>query len=174
MKRGYAYSISTSKVFFYIVIAMFAIAISCCKAPQTIIKTQVKDSIVTQVKTVVKDSLIFLPGDSVTLVDTLPCPELKQSATADKGSIKTSYNISNGKLTINCKTDSLLKRISWLENQYYSTKTHQIKEVIEVPVDKPVPYIPKWVWFSLLLNLLVLLYLLWRFKNSFSFFKSNN
>lgn len=144
--------------------ACFLFLSSCSKKLQPTVETIYKDSIVEKKVVRVRDSVVFLPSDSVIIHDTIPCPiDYHQEDSSSK--TKITVDIKKGKLTAKCQTDSLQQRIHWLENEYlkekYSLKTHVETKYIEVP--KPVKYTPKWHWY---VHWLFLLWLIWNYRIS--------
>ena len=135
-------------------ILIFVIALVACgrKIVPVSVKTETerKDSVHTEIKYVLKDTTIILPGDSVTLHDTVDCPGLtyQKDAVSSSGRLTASVRINNGILEVNCKEDSLKKRIQWLEMQLILEKYSQLKitKEIPIPVEVEEPYVPKWVW----------------------------
>jgi hypothetical protein len=89
---------------------------------------QVKDS--TVVKYYYRDSIITLKGDTVQIKTTVPCPEAKWSAQAKSGRTVLVASLKNGELSIDCKQDSLLLRISLLEKELARTTN----TIVHVPV----------------------------------------
>lgn len=112
---------------------------------------------------VTKDSIIYkdvieyvsvrdtIPGDSVILRDTIPCAEaeIHKEVKSSSGRTKVKVDISKGKVSIDCKTDSLIRvndslavKIRTLEKYRTETKT------IQVPVIKY--RTPTWCWVLLI------------------------
>ncbi|THU36907.1 hypothetical protein FAM09_18260 [Niastella caeni] len=102
-----------------------------CKTPKPVI-AQVNDS--TVVKYFYRDSIIALPGDTVQIRTTVPCPEAKWQGQAKSGRSSLVASLKNGELSIDCKQDSLLLRISLLEKEL-ERKTNTI---VHVPVPREV------------------------------------
>ena len=125
------------------------LASSCSKKLQPTIETVYRDSIIERKVIVPKDTTIYIAGDSVSIHDTLPCPDYEAKETSKTGKLTASVSIKNGKLTATCKQDSLQKRITWLEaeltKERYSLKT--TTKTVYVPVDVPTPYTPRWHWY---------------------------
>lgn len=120
-------------------------------------KTVVKDSISYVEQVVQKDSIIYIPGTSVTVEVPVPCPDVtvfkKDSSKGAGPKTRVSLSISKGIATANCDTDSLLARISWLERHSASFKQQSQQQIITVPGDKVyLPYIPKWIWYCIALS----------------------
>lgn len=128
---------------FFILLFLMVFMISCktAKPPgKQVTETE-------NVTYVIKDSIIREPGDTVKLVTKIPCPDADWQGETKGSKTKLTASLKNGTLQINCETDSLMKRIQWLEKN-----TERIKEVtIFQEVKVPDPYIPKWVWYTLLL-----------------------
>ncbi len=137
---------------FYIVLLIGLLA-SCSKRLTPGVNTVIKEVITVDTVYVPKDSLIILPGDSVYLVDEIPCPELDyfKEKTSKSGKVKTTVTISKGTLTVDCKTDSLQARIKWLEAQVKQVSVKEITTTITLP---PKRFIPKWVWWLLGINII--------------------
>lgn len=129
------------------------------------IKTEIKENVVEKIVYVKKDSLVKMPGDSVKIHDTVTCPGVvyHKEATSKSGSTKTTVDLRNGELNVDCKTDSLTARIHWLEANGTKVITKTATTTITPPAEK---YIPKWVWWMVAI---VTLYvsarvLIWRYK----------
>ena len=130
-------------------LVVFLVVLSgCSKKMLPGINTVTKDSVTTIIKYVPKDSLIFLPGDTVEISEVIPCPDVEwqQTNTSESGKTKVTAKISKGVLTVNCATDSLQKRITWLEKELSTTRAKETTTTITLP---PKRYIPKWVWWML-------------------------
>lgn len=132
--------------------------VGCSKKIQPTIVTLERET----VKVITKDSLIKLPADSVIVHEAIPCPEVifEKTQKSESKKLTVTAKIAKGTLTIDCKTDSLLQRIKWLEQQKEKVKEVTVKETI---VKR---YIPKWVWWLILINALYLSVrvLAWRFR----------
>lgn len=102
-----------------------------CRASRPLID-QVKDS--TVVKYYYRDTLITLPGDTVQIRTTVPCPEAKWKAQAKSSRSVLVASLENGQLSIDCKQDSLLLRISLLEKELERTTN----TIVHVPVPREV------------------------------------
>ncbi|MDI3320009.1 hypothetical protein [Pinibacter soli] len=118
--------------------------------------------IITKDSIVLKDSPIYLriyvpvPGDSVTMHDTFPCPDMiyhKEFKSASGRTIGI-VNVKQGQLIVSCKTDSLNRIIDSLVHlqtkEVYKTET----KIVEKPVVKY--RMPGWCWW-LIIALLVCL-----------------
>ncbi|MCX6210138.1 MAG: hypothetical protein NTZ59_11755 [Bacteroidetes bacterium] len=147
--------------FLYILILVAATSCSKKMLPS---ETIVKDSTATSIVYIPKDSIIKIAGDSVTIHDTIPCPDAvyHKQVTSNKGTLKATVDINKGKLNIDCKQDSLQQRISWFEKEVERLKNHFEYKQIPVPTPVPTPYIPKWVWYLTAINLLSLV---WKYRS---------
>ena len=138
---------------------LFAISVlfvlaSCGRltVPQQVIKTVTRDSVVTNTVYLPKDSIIYLPGDTLEIYEAIPCPEvdLSREVRSTKTSMTASVKIKNGQLSVECKTDSLMERIAWLEKQVEKASFSVKETTIEVPVEVIKNKVPKWCWWLLL------------------------
>lgn len=148
-------------------------------------KVEIKDSVSVTKTATKKDSVINIPASSATAKTTIDSllKVIGELQTADTGKShaiaadstkKVVTEVTNGKTTatlsvdkkgnlyVDCKTDSLQQRISWLEWELSIQKFTSKKETVQVPVEVPKPFIPGFVWWSLAINA-VLAYLV--FKN---------
>lgn len=66
---------------------------------------QVKDSLIIQIDTIWKDSIVTIPSDSVILTDSVPCPDYEKEINGLRSKIKVL--IKKGKLTATCTCDSI-------------------------------------------------------------------
>lgn len=150
------------KLFIY----FFAIAFftSCVTQKRCLLKFPpqiiTKDSTVVKDSTIYRDTTITIPGDSTTIHDSLPCPDVKyhKEAKSKSGRTTATVDINNGKLTINCKTDSLLHRIDSLKTHIRSLERYRSEiKLVPVPEDKT----PTWCWWLLGANVLLIV---WRIR----------
>jgi hypothetical protein len=131
------------------VIVVMALLFGCRTAKPVV--DQVKDS--TVVKYYYRDSIINLPGDTVKITTTVPCPEAKWQAQAKSGRTVLVASLKNGELSIDCKQDSLLLRISLLEKEL----ERNTSTIVHVPVPQEViRYRTPW-WAKITLALSVIL-----------------
>lgn len=122
-----------------------------------------KDSVITKDSIIYKSVKVSIPGDSVTLHDTIPCPEanLHKEQKSKSGRTTATLDIKNGNVTVKCHEDSLtctidsLKEIIRIKESYHA----QVKTV-DKPVVKKVT--PTWCW---ILLVAVIAYLVFLFKN---------
>lgn len=112
------------------VLIMMALLFSC--KTNKPVANEVKDS--TVIKYSYRDTIITLPGDTVQIIATVPCPEAKWQAQAKSGKSVLVASLKNGELQIDCKQDSLTLRISLLEKEL-ERKTNTI---VHVPVPQEV------------------------------------
>ena len=127
MKKANAIFITISAVY---AIIMLALLFGCSSSKPVV--DQIKDS--TIVKYYYRDSIITLPGDTVQIIASVPCPEAKWQAQAKNGRTMLVASLKNGELSIDCKHDSLQLRISLLEKEL-ERKTNTI---VRVPVPQEV------------------------------------
>jgi uncharacterized membrane protein (UPF0136 family) len=138
-----------------IIFASSALLTSCSRKtlPGTTTVITKTDSIVETKTAIQKDTVIIIQADSVTIHDTIPCPDViyHKEAYSDGGNIKATVDINKGRLTVDCKTDSLVQQISWLEWQLKSERWVNENKTVEKPfeVKVPTPYIPKVFWYVL-------------------------
>lgn len=128
---------------------MLVLACSACRTTRFLPgETIIKDSVVYKDTTVfVKIPPIVIPGEKVTLHDSVPCPDLqwRGNAKSNSGHITIDAQINNGHIDIRCKTDSLvheidsLKALVKVKEGYRSTVVTKILPVKEW-------YIPWWFW----------------------------
>lgn len=105
-----------------------------------------KDSVILKDTTIYVKQTIVIPGDSVLITDSIPCPDVEYHKEAKSSSGKTTakVDISKGKLTVDCKVDSLNKIIDSLKVQLQTKETYHAETKL---VEKPVEKTPAWVWF---------------------------
>lgn len=116
------------------------------------VNTVIKETITTDTVYVPKEKIVTIPGDSVKIHDTIPCPGLvyHKEVTSKSGNVKATVDINKGNLQVDCKTDSLVQRIQWLEAH---SKQVIDKETTITITPAPKRWIPKWVWWLLALNI---------------------
>lgn len=155
-----------------VILFLFASA-SCSKKmlPQGGEKIMMQDSVHEHTTVIYKDTSIFIPGQSITVVDSIPCPEAILHTVKKDGRLTAKINISNGKIEVNCNQDSLLKVISFLESKVTTLqKIHTTETTKGVPVEVTRYRVPKWVWWLMGANVL---YITWYFrKGIFSIIQS--
>jgi hypothetical protein len=125
-----------------------------------------KDSIVVKDTTIYRDTTITLPGDTLEIYEAIPCPDVKinKIVKSKNGKKTATVNISNGKLQVECKTDSLQVVIQNLETKISTLEKYRTEtKVIQAPAPPPkIKYkVPKWCWWLLLANIG---YLCWRLR----------
>lgn len=111
--------------------------------------------IVTKDSIVIKDTTVYItlrdtiPGDSVLLHDSIPCPDVQYHKEVKSPSGRTSakVDINKGKLTVDCKTDSLNRVIDSLIKLKSAQTYHSEVTTVEVPVVKYKT--PVWAWIML-------------------------
>ncbi len=135
------------------ILSLIILTASCSKRLLPSVETVTKETITTDTVYVPKEKIITIPGDSVLIHDSIDCPDLvyHKDAVSKSGNVKASVNISKGSLQVDCKTDSLLQRIAWLEAH---SKQVTVKEKTITITPPPKRWIPKWVWWLLGLNII--------------------
>jgi hypothetical protein len=95
---------------------------------------KVKDSI--HVERIVRDSLVYRdsiikePGEIITIVDSVPCPDMKYEKKGKKGSIKV--EIKDSVMTAECIIDTTEIAVDWIEHHkkevssYFRSQVHQV------------------------------------------------
>lgn len=125
-----------------------------------------KDSIVIKDSTIYRDTTITIPGDSVQIHDSIPCPDVlyHKEAKSKTGRTTAVIDINKGKLTVNCKTDSLQHRIDSLQTKIRSLEKYHT-EVKMIPGAERIKYkVPLWCWVLLCANLI---FIAWRLRKPF-------
>jgi hypothetical protein len=126
---------------------MLALACSACRTPRDLPGgTIIKDSVVYKDTTVfVKIPPIVIPGEKVTLHDSVPCPDVQWKAKNESGRTTIDAEINNGYINISCKTDSLVHEIDSLKALIKVKEGYRSTVVTNVVTVKDW-YIPRWVW----------------------------
>lgn len=117
----------------------------------------ITDSVHTQVEVRYRDTTIILPGDTVHILETLPCPPTAKAsgiATGKAGRVKLTWQLKGGQLLMECQADSLVKVIAGLRDSLVVTnrKTSTVQQV-PVRVEVVKHKVPSWVWWLIGLNL---------------------
>ena len=116
-----------------------------------------KDSVAHSVVVTVHDTAVVVKADSVHLHDTVPCPEVDYFKEVTHNNVRATVSLRHGQLDVNCKADSLQKRITWLQNELITQTYKNLKNVRTFIKPYPVEVIktrlPKWVWWYVCLTL---------------------
>ena len=156
-------------ILFIIIAASFTSCISQKKCndrypPQII----TKDSVVEREVVTYRDTTITVPGDSVKIHDTIPCPDVvyHKEVKSKSGRTTAKVDINKGTLTVECKTDSLQRVIDSLASVI---KTKEVYKTTTVIKEKPVTKyrIPKWCWWYIGITLG---YFVWTFRSPITAF----
>jgi hypothetical protein len=118
----------------------------------------------TNTKEILRDTSIYIPGDTVKIIDTIPCPELiNKSIIKKSGRATVKFNIKDNKITAEALCDSLEKVIQLKDKEITILKDRKEIQII------PKEYIPKYFLYSgILLPIVLLLYfIIKRFNNGF-------
>jgi hypothetical protein len=143
------------------------LTLSCHRNTMPQVITVVKDSTITKLVPVVRDTTVYLPGDTLMYYDTLPCPEAQIKAAVKGKQNRLDINLYKGILSVNCHTDSFRLRIQYLEMQLTKERYLNESKTVQVPVDVPVrvPFIPKIIWIILAISVLLNI---WAYRDVFA------
>lgn len=102
-----------------------------------------KDSVVFKDTTIYVKQKIFIPGDTVSFTDTIPCPDVQYHKVVKSTSGRTTakVDIEKGKLSVDCQVDSLNKVIDSLKVQLQMKESYHSEVKV---VEKPTYKIPAW------------------------------
>lgn len=112
-----------------------------------------KDSIVEKENITYRDTTIVVPGDSVQIHDSIPCPDVvyHKTITSKIGKTKASVHINKGRLDVDCKTDSLRAVVDSLVTISKTKELHRTETIIHnVPVIKY--RVPQWCWWYIVVT----------------------
>jgi len=98
---------------------------------------------------VLKDTTVFIPGDTVRLETAVPCPDVSWHTEAKGSKSKIKASVTKGKLIVECFTDSLTHRIQLLEKQLERTYKTETAKTITAPIQYQTP---KWVWWIIIIE----------------------
>ena len=70
-------------------------------------ETIIKDSVSVVIRDSISTDTIFLPGESILIHDTIPCPDVEYHREVRSNNTIATVHISKGVITVECKTDSL-------------------------------------------------------------------
>lgn len=109
-----------------------------------------KDSIVLKDTTIYVPVKYTVPGDSVIIKDSIPCPDVqyKKEIKSGSGRTRVEIEISRGKLKVDCKVDSLNNVIDSLAVKLKTMESYKSEvKIVEKPVIRKV--VPLWCWILL-------------------------
>jgi len=137
---------------------IFLLFASCKVKKPIVITNTIRDTIhitkIQKIRVPVKSTItIEKPCDSLNILR-----DFKRTFKSEKVFVQVSSN--EGRIEVEINIDSL--KTEWIKT--YEGKTNII--VKEIPVDKPVPFIPKWVWW---ISGGFILSLVWNFKKFIPF-----
>lgn len=148
-----------------LVVILFVFVNAACNKkmlPQAGEKVMTQDSVHEHTTIVYKDTSILIPGKTITVVDSIPCPEAILHTEKREGGLLAKVNISNGKVEVDCNQDSLLQVVRFLESKITTLqKFHTQEKIKEVPVEVTRYKVQKWVWWLIGVNVL---YITWYFR----------
>ena len=136
----------------WIVTILLISAIACTRKVYLPGQIIVKDSLQFDSIIVTKDSLITVPGATVTITDTVPCDtsllfHLQQKRNGATIIVKGKGN----KITATCECDSLKILVQNLRRELIRQTNFKNRTEVKIEqVPKPVKHIPKWVYAVLL------------------------
>jgi hypothetical protein len=152
--------------------AVILFVTGCCKPCIQTSTSNQKDSVRTEVKTEViekvKDTVIYIPGDSSLIEALLECDslrnvQLKSIVTIEPGkTIKPTVSLKNNVASFQCKVDSAAIAVLYIErflsrdSSAYNYHSNNVLTVIE----KRVNYVTGWQWFQIWFGRIVLIILL--------------
>jgi hypothetical protein len=114
----------------------------------------VSDSVRVEYK--VKDTTIYLPGDTVSISSAVPCPDAVWSGEAMGTRVSLKATLQNGNLKVSCKTDSLVHRITYLEKELAHKSTVRVPVAVPVIQHRP----PWWAKLTLIISLVSIGYII--------------
>jgi hypothetical protein len=150
----------------FLCIAMITFASGCSRSIIPTSTVDRSDSTYETIKYVRKDSIIRTPGDTVKIKgDPIPCPDAQYHKTvqSNTGRTKMTVDVNNGVLSADCNTDSLERKIEWLEAEKTKVRELKITTTITHP---PIIKTPKWCWWLVIIAAayLGLRVVIWRYK----------
>lgn len=134
---------------------------SCSRNMLPTVQTVIKDSIVQTEHTVHTRDTMYLPGDSVEISVAVPCPDATINQVVKSGKTTLRAKLENGRLTVDCKTDSLQQIIDSLTILKNKEITKTITTTVNVPVEVVKYKVPTWCWWLLGFNVLSII---WRYR----------
>lgn len=151
---------------FLIILSCICAAASCKPLQEsTETKTEDKQQTVDSVRVVEKLRYVPVPvkGDSVKISVPVPCPDsAKSSGEVNNGRTRLTYNLQNGRLSVDCKTDSLLLEI-WardteverlrIDNRSLQTEKQQVKVITQTVTKYRTPL---WAWLTMAALLIII------------------
>ena len=148
-----------------ILIAVFLLSFCSCISQRKCAERyppQEKDSVIEKETIVYRDTTITLPGDSVQIFDTIPCPDVlyNKTVTSSGGRTTATVSLKNGRLQVDCKADSMQLVIDSLATVIKQKEHYQVRTVtVTKTITKEV--VPAWCWWMLAAGIA---YLIFRFK----------
>lgn len=140
---------------FKILLIIIFVSIHGCKPKEVVVTQTLSDTLIVH-----KTEALQLPTISKLIINE-PC-----DSTGILNDFKQSYVTENVKIDISSVDGNIVAEINIDSIKQTAVKEYRkgVKEtVIEIEVDKPVPYIPRFVWISLGANILLILYVFRRF-----------
>jgi hypothetical protein len=107
------------------------------------------------------DTVVTAAKDSATIHDTIPCPLMNLDYSVYSGRADLTVKAHGGVLDVTCSSDSLRQVIQVMSQkmtELRQEKSDSVTTVIQT-VDVPVTHYPALLWYSLGLNILLLIVL---------------
>lgn len=136
-----------------ITILFFSFTIIACSRKQypQFLVTKVKDTTITHIQ--YKDTVVRIAAKSVVVTKELTgdCPDF--DTTVKKGNTTINVSKKGNQLHVACKEDSLRLIIAGLNKEVFQLRG--VTNEVPVPIYQDKPYIPKWMWYALGVQLLL-------------------
>lgn len=123
----------------------------------------IHDSITTETVVDYRDTIIHIPGKYITVTEYIKDTVTLIDTVISKDNTHLSLLFHNGILTASCKADSLQMVISSLRSVLQKISRNNEK-TIKIPVEVIKYRVPKWAWWLLGINTLLLLYKGYRWR----------
>lgn len=136
------------------IMMLFAIT-GCCK--KIVPQRTMTDSIVVKQIPVLRDTVVKIIGDTISLLTRIPCENAWIDTTILSSRGKLQVKAVNGKLSIQYQQDSLLQRIKVLE--YELSKEKYITQVVEKPIEVIKHRLPGWAKWLMTISIFINLFL---------------
>lgn len=105
--------------------------------------------------TIIYDT-ITIPGDSVSIHDTIPCPELEYHREITKNHISAHVDISKGKISVECHEDEIR---SFYQKKIEALRESRIRYIEKKIINKQdIPFVP---WYLKVIIIILCLTNLW-------------
>lgn len=140
-------------------IGLAALAFASCSRKTIQTASITNDSIVIQHEVQYRDTLITIPGETITINDTIPCPEANVFREVKQGRTTARLWINKGMVQVDCKTDSLQQIVQMLRRELMKVSNfHKEKrsETFQIA-----PWYKQWfLWLFIAIGLIAYFYIL--------------